>query len=84
MVGREIAQTIGLLVPLEETLVKKPTSCALLVGSEIELATRVSDGVGANCSFQIITVLPPLLTTRARESLGSTKYAGPHQQCEIA
>jgi hypothetical protein len=60
---------IALLLPFEDTLVKKPDP-ADFSGA---LVTSVSDGVGEVSTFQTLTVLPPLLTTRATPSLGSTK-----------
>ena len=69
--GRDNAQIIALLVPLEEMLVKKPGSCPPPI--EADWATRLSEVVGEVCSFHTSTVDPPLLTTRATESSGSTK-----------
>jgi hypothetical protein len=60
---------MGLAVPFEDTLVKKPDP-ADFSGA---LVTWISDGVGEVKTFQTLTELPPLLTTLPAPSLGSTK-----------
>src|SRR5271170_775047 len=72
---------MGLAVPLEDTLVKKPVPTVFRAG---ELVTSVSDGAGEVSSFHTMMLLPPLLTTRAALSLGSTKYDSPHQHWPMA
>jgi hypothetical protein len=59
---------MGLAVPFEDTLVKKPDPAEV----SRALVTWVSDGVGEVNTFQTLTLLPPLLTTAA-PLLGSTK-----------
>src|ERR1700679_3110866 len=76
--GRDIAQMMGLALPFEEMLVNNPGSWTLDMVAEA--AMPVNFGLGEVRSFQTRTLLPALLTTRARPSVGSTKYDSPHQQ----
>src|ERR1022692_4339113 len=75
--GREIAQIIGSdedFVPFDEMLVKKPGSW--LPPIEPEVACWTSEREGDVCTFQRITLDPPLLTTC---TVPSEKKDWPHQ-----
>src|SRR5271156_1992432 len=79
--GRDSAQMIGFELPLDDTLVKNPPFCPLLIaGDRVKMASL---GLGDVVNFHTSTWLPPLLTTRAAPSVGSTKYDSPHQQPPI-
>src|SRR5271165_5787360 len=65
-------------VPFEETLVKKPGNCPVLIEGEVNPESGVRAVVGVVCTFQTLTLLPPLETTRPMPS-DPLKYDGPHQ-----
>src|SRR5436190_4264081 len=66
-----------LLLPFDDTVVKKPLSWPLWIVWLQESATSMGDG--AVCTFQVCNRLPPLDTTRLMPSL-PVKYDSAHQQ----
>src|SRR5260370_35596204 len=76
--GRESAQMIGLALPLDETLVKNPPFCPVLIVGD--WANPISFVLGEVSSFHTFTRLRPLVTTVAAPQIESPKYDSPHQQ----